>query len=70
MIEAWVPTAVSGGALALVWWNLRNGKSELKKEISKCVKETEHAILCRANTAEFKLHVSDELIKQKGQIVA
>ena len=75
MIEAWIPTAVSTGALGLVWFGFRTQKTRTDKRIDdieekqdKCILEETHKLICENATLKTNEHLSAELKALKEEI--
>ena len=75
MIEAWVPTAISTGALTFVWFSFRSQKSRADKQmddISKHQKEylteVKHSLLCENATLKSNEHLTKEVTMIKDEI--
>ena len=75
MIEAWVPTMVSSGALGLVWLGFRAQKVRSDKRIDgiekaqdKCILEETHKLICENATLKTNEHLTAELTSLKEEI--
>lgn len=75
MIEAWIPTVVSTGALGLVWFSFRSQKNRTDKQmddISKHQKEylteVKHSLLCENATLKGNEHLTKEMTMLKDEI--
>ena len=75
MIEAWIPTAVSTGALGLVWFSFRSQKNRTDKQMDEFVKNKEkylteptHSLLCENATLKGNEHLTKEVTVLKDEI--
>ena len=75
MIEAWVPTLVSSGALGLVWFGFRTQKTRTDKRIDdieknqeKYIPEETHKLICENATLKTNEHLTKELTELKEEI--
>lgn len=76
MIEAWVPTIVSGGALGLVYFGIRSQRKELKNEVDGVKEElkenyletNDHTLLCENASLKINKHLTKELSGLKDDI--
>ena len=72
MIEAWIPSAISSGALGLVWFGFRTQKTRTDKRIDdieeKCILEETHKLICENATLKTNEHLSAELKALKEEI--
>ena len=75
MIEAWVPTIVSGGALGLVWLGFRTQKTrtdnridDIEKNQEKYIPEEKHKLICENATLKTNEHLTAELKALKEEI--
>ena len=75
MIEAWVPTIVSSGALGLVWLGFRTQKTrtdnridDIEEKQGKCILEETHKLICENATLKTNEHLTAELAALKKEI--
>jgi uncharacterized protein YceH (UPF0502 family) len=52
-IQAWLPTAIAGGALALIWNDVRNTKNQLTSKADELSNSLRHALYREDGTTHF-----------------
>jgi len=72
MMENWLPTIISGGALTLVWLGIRTQRKEVKDEINRVdaegLKKVEHSLMCENVSLKINQHLTFELTKLKDSL--
>ena len=72
MMENWLPTIISGGALTLVWLGIRTQRKEVKDEINRVdaegLKKVEHSLMCENVSLKINKHLTSELIGLKDSL--
>ena len=72
MMENWLPTIISGGALTLVWLGIRTQRKDTKDELDKidteCLKKVEHTLLCENVSLKINKHLTSELTSLKDSL--
>jgi hypothetical protein len=75
MIEAWIPSIVSVGALGMIWAGIRTRDQkmkdkldEMKRDQTQFLTESKHDLLCQNSSLQVEKHVTHEITLLKDEM--